>query len=499
MNPAPGGKGGKRPVLLISTNYLTDRILLHTNLLPALEEALCPVVWSPSPSEPSFPRHLETARHFQAYAFQGLLPYWHSVARHFNDFVCDHLGLSVSRRSYWRHRRQHEAGTEYPYLRILARVPAALGLHRWLETFLERRLVRGAGSVAGLTAPLRDLAPAAVVTIYPFHARQMEVAAAAKSLGIPTIAFITSFDNLTTKTRLLIDYDGYIVWSETMRRTLHTLYPHTADKPVVVTGPPQFDILRKEELYQTREEFHAQYGLDPAKKSVVYCLGSPRFLNEDYGALQLLERIAGDPAFAHTQMIVRPHPAFQEEQHKVLGRIRRQFPGVVFQGAQRKDPGSPSPTEETMVEWVNTMRHADVVVNLCSSVALDAAIFDKPVVNVTFDPEPGQPNAGLIDDINYRWEHYKPITESGGTWLAKDMTSLIEAIATYVRHPERHRTGRQAMLRLICGDVDGNASERMAGAIARLAGAAARQPESHPDTAGRPSTAWTTQRIEAKR
>lgn len=470
MNPPTGNRKAKRPVLLISTNYLTDRILLHTNLLPALSENFEPVVWSPSPAEPAFPHHLENARYFQTHVFKGLLPYWISVARHFNDFICDHLAMSASRRSYWLHRRQHETGADYPFLRILAKLPAALGLHRPFEKLLERLLRNSAGRTGDLAAPLRELAPAAVVAIYPFHARQIEVAAAAKSLGIPMIAFVTSFDNLTTKTRLLVDYDGYIVWSENMRDTLHALYPHTAGKPAAVTGPPQFDILRKESLYQTREEFFAQYGLDPAKTTVVYCLGSPRFLNEDYGALQLLERVSGDPAFDHIQWIVRPHPAFQEEQHKVLGQIRQRFPHVVFQGAQRAGPGAPSPTGETMVEWVNTMRHADVIVNLCSSVALDAAIFDKPIVNVTFDPEPGQPNGDLIEDINYKWEHYKPITESGATWLAKDIGSVVEAIDAYARRPERHRAERQAMLRSICGEVDGQAAKRMGAAIAQFAG-----------------------------
>jgi len=45
---------------------------------------------------------------------------------------------------------------------------------------------------------------------------------------------------------------------------------------------------------------------------------------------------------------------------------------------------------------VNTFRHADVVVNFSSTVAIDAAIFDKPVVNLDFDPET-RPAAPGID------------------------------------------------------------------------------------------------------
>jgi len=122
------------------------------------------------------------------------------------------------------------------------------------------------------------------------------------------------------------------------------------------------------------------------------------------------------------------------------------------------------------VEWVNTMRHADIIVNLCSSIVLDGAVFDKPVINVTFDPEPGMPNGELVRDINYKWDHYKPITESGGTWLAKDTDEILEAIRVYSRTPELHSAQRKEMLRFICGEVDGHAAERMADGVMQIAG-----------------------------
>jgi len=458
-----------RSIIFVSTNYLTDRILLHTNLLARLSQRFRPVVWSPASQDEVFPRQLAAARYFERGQHLDAAPYWLTMARHFNDFAWDHTGMSVSRESYWHHRRRHEAGMDRPYLRWLAKIPAAFKLQPVLEKWLERRMLRY-GRQAKVTAWLRQNTPAAVVTMYPFNPRQMEMMAAAKSVGIPIVAFVTSFDNLTTKTRLLLDYDGYIVWSENMRRELHMLYPQSRDRPVIVTGAPQFDILRNESLYQTREEFLGQYGLDPARKTVVYCLGSPRFINEDYGALQLLERVTGKSEFERTQIIIRPHPQFPEHLHKVMGSIRERFPHAAIQGPKENTPGAPCPTDEGIVEWVNTMRHADIIVNLCSSIVLDGAVFDKPVINVTFDPEPGVPNGDLVRDINYKWDHYKPITESGGTWLAKDTDEILEAIQAYSRTPELQSAQRKEMLRFICGEVDGHAAERMADGVMQIAG-----------------------------
>ena len=458
-----------RPIVFVSTNYLTDRILLHTNLLTRLSQSFQPVVWSPASRDEAFPKELPTSRYFEPGKDLEAAPYWLTVARHFNDFTWDHTGMSASRRSYWHHRKRHESGMNRPYLRWLARIPAAFKLQLALEQSLERQMLRY-GRRAKITAWLRRNTPAALVTMYPFNPRQMEMMAAAKSVGIPIVAFVTSFDNLTTKTRLLLEYDGYIVWSENMRRELHALYPQSRNRPVIVTGAPQFDILRNESLYQTREAFLGRYGLDPARKTVVYCLGSPRFINEDYGALQLLERMAGKSEFERIQIIIRPHPQFHEHLHKVMRSIRERFPHVVIQGPKGNTSAAPCPTDEGIVEWVNTMRHADIIVNLCSSIVLDGAVFDKPVINVTFDPEPGTPNGDLVRDINYKWDHYKPITESGGTWLAKDTDEILEAIRVYSRTPELQSAQRKEMLRFICGEVDGHAAERMADAVMRIAG-----------------------------
>ena len=118
-----------------------------------------------------------------------------------------------------------------------------------------------------------------------------------------------------------------------------------------------------------------------------------------------------------------------------------------------------------IVEWVNTFRHADVVVNLSSTVTIDAAIFDKPVVNLDFDPQPGQADQQLIKDVNHKWNHFKPIAESGGVWLVNDFDEMINAVKVYLKQPNLHREKRRWIAEYVCGHLDGKNSERMADAI----------------------------------
>jgi CDP-glycerol glycerophosphotransferase (TagB/SpsB family) len=143
--------------------------------------------------------------------------------------------------------------------------------------------------------------------------------------------------------------------------------------------------------------------------------------------------------------------------------------------------------EDQITEWVNTFRHADVVVNLSSTVTIDAAIFDKPVVNLDFDPQPGQADQELIKDVNHLWTHFKPIAESGGVWLVNDFDELESAVRAYLDDPSLHREQRKWIVDHVCGYADGRCGERMAAAILDFANITAdRSRERLPDST-RPS------------
>ncbi len=133
-----------------------------------------------------------------------------------------------------------------------------------------------------------------------------------------------------------------------------------------------FGVIRQADVAFTNfETLIHDFTMAGAQQSGGTYMGSPRFISEDYGALQLLERMTGDSELKRIQIVIRPHPQFNDRLHKVLGTIRERFPHVVIQGPQRSGPDdAPCPTDEGIVEWVNTMRHADIVVNLCSSIVL---------------------------------------------------------------------------------------------------------------------------------
>lgn len=457
----------KRKVVCLSSLFATDRILLHSTFLDHLLPHAEPIILSEAVNEASFPQDHEYRKYFCPVKLSNGFPHQFTLLRHFETYLWDHQGMSSSRESFWRLRKWKESPGRERMLRSAAKVFAQLGIESWIEQKLEEVLIKNGASVNTLEW-LQETGPGAVLAMYPFLEGQMVAIAAAKRLGIPVLAFITSWDNITTKARMIYRYDGYIVWSEQMKKELHQFYPQSRTCPVTVAGAPQYDVFKQARYQMPRETFLSIYDLDPAKPVILYCLGSPNMIREDYGALQFVERVAQHETLSKAQVIIRAHPGHSERGLTELEKVRDRFPQVVIQGPHRHWRKFPFQGEEAITEWVNTVSHADVVINLSSTMSVDAAILDRPIVNLDFDPEPGGPNQQMVKEVNRVWNHFSPIAQSGGIWLVSDVDELVTATATYLKSPELHREERRWIVELVCGEVDGFAGKRMAEAVVQL-------------------------------
>ncbi|NUO62693.1 MAG: hypothetical protein HOQ12_12200 [Gemmatimonadaceae bacterium] len=457
-------------VVILSSSLLVDRMLTHTAFLDVLGERTAPHVWATSAANPRFTslwaeqpatvRSLPEVRAFREST--------HNFARRVNEAVWDYRQGDPSRASMRRHRRVH-GGSRHPrFAELLARGLAALPVERLLEDALGGWL-RGYERSPESTALLRELRPAALLCTGPFQFEQPAIVASAQRLGVPTLTLIPSWDNVSTKNRMLFQYDGYLVWSERTRQELHERYPHTRTRPVYVVGAPQFDVFFQWRYHVSREAFCAANGLRPDRPFIVYAVGSPNFLKgEPDGAEYLARRVAaGD--LGDVQLLVRPHPI--HDNAEMASRFAGLGDRVRLQATSR--PGTPltarSQDEGAIVDWVNTFRHADVVVNLSSTVTIDAAIFDRPIVNLDYDPAPGGADTPLIRDINHVWTHFAPVAESGGVWLVKNGEEMVAAVRGYLENPALHRERRRWIAEYVCGHLDGRNGERMARAVASFA------------------------------
>lgn len=452
-------------ILLLTTSMLVDRVFKHTSLLDTLNRQANVSIWTTSygnfDGESNWGGIDARVRPFPQIRPFREFPY--NILRRLNEYVWDYRYLPPSRISIMEHVRSKHLPLALRSLHPPARLMAKFRSEQILENSIERLLLNYPRSREA-ELRLREDRPDVIVSTGPFQYEQPAIVSTSKNLKIPTLAYIPSWDNVSTKNRMVFKYDGFVVWNEQTKRELNDFYPYTKDRPVYVIGAPQFDVFHQTRYRTSREDFCAQHKLDPNLPVIVYAIGSPNFLNERHGAEYLAKRVV-EGHLGDVQLLVRPHPIHDNAEMRAL--FDRYSPRVCLQQSPNagKQLSLRTQDEDQIIEWVNTFRHADVVVNLSSTVTIDAAIFDKPVVNLDFDPQPGQADQELIKDINHKWSHFQPIAESGGVWLVNDFDEMEYAISSYLKSPDLHKNERKWIVETVCGYKDGNCGKRMADAI----------------------------------
>ncbi|MDQ3073371.1 MAG: hypothetical protein M3Q97_08940 [Bacteroidota bacterium] len=322
-----------------------------------------------------------------------------------------------------------------------------------------------------LEEQLKASKPDMVVLMWPYRESNITVAAVCKNLGIPIVAHILGFDNISTKGRMIFEYGAYLCWSDNMKKELMTFYPELSANDVYVTGATQYDLFKNKNLTLDRDKFFEKYQLDVNKKLIVVALGSPNFLKEDFFIQPFLNRIVDEGLANEVQVLIRPHPGFKTSEH-LESTIKDSDAAVVLQLAQyhtAQDSAAFQDTDE-IKEWISCLIHSDIVINMSSTFTVDAAFCDKPIINLNFDSQPGKVQEELIKTINANWNHLAPINRTGGLVLANDMDEVIGGLRSYLDDPALHREGRMKLVDLICGYRDGNSAERYAAALNEIAG-----------------------------
>lgn len=376
---------------------------------------------------------------------------------------------SAAARERWR-LRDHEARSVRQKLKRVGRKALArpFASRRGLA-FLERaeRAASRALSTTGRYVELyRALQPTLVFNGSHVHSRNAIAAVhAARWLGIPTATFIFSWDNLTSQGRVLPAYDDYLVWNEDLKHQLLTIYPAVRPERVHVTGTPQFDLHFREEMHWSREEFCARVGADPARPIVLYSTGMAEHMpGEPLIVEQIADMLATMADLGAPQLLVRVYP---KDRSGRFADLERRRPDILFPRAKWVDAWL-TPTVEDNQLYTNTLRHVSAGVNVASTVSLELAMFDKPVINVGYNP-PG-PRPRVDYGSYYDFDHYAPLVRERAVSLARSAADMRAMLRAALSDPSTGRGDRQAFIGRMFGEtLDGRSGERVATVLLRLA------------------------------
>ena len=462
---------GRRPRVLLPVTYgFSVRYLLPTGILDALGRFCSPVVglgWDDDELSALLrERGIEVQRLPDVHLTHGYRMFRRRIAVLHER----RLGSPTS-----RIQRAQRLST-FPFPRSWAIAVA----RRWLDALAvsvpggaakveaaERSQIERGTNLSELQAFLERSQVDAVVSVTPYHDQDALLLLAAARRGTPTLTSVISFDNPTTRERLVARSDRTLVWNRFNAAELTRAYADLDPASVEVVGAPQFDLHRRPDLIVDEATWRDRLGLPTGRPVILYGAGPSTLVPGEAGLVELIDRAIDEARVPGSPfLLVRRHPTDPAEPWSALGRRLRH--GVVADPwAEGANPSRGWPTDDDLVMSNASLAHSAVHVNVCSSMTVDGSVFDRPQIGPSFVPGATWRQRRTLRSF-YRQEHWQPIARSGGLTVVDDEAALVTAIAEALARPESGREGRTRLVKEVLTFDDGRSSERLVAAVERF-------------------------------
>lgn len=432
---------------ITSLHVLISRNILATGILPLLaeRESLRVVILCPKKKEIFFRKEFESL---------GVIIEPLELSYNWRDLFLRYLSLaSLKTKSLFLKRRTEMKGCN-------------LLISKILPSFLGRFLVKLLNPLLSSREPFASLCekyqPALVFATDITNEYDIRLIAEAKRRKIKTVGMVRSWDNLTAKGVIRSVPDELLVNNDIIREEAMKFHGIKSER-IKVVGVPHHDRYFSKNLI-VKENLLGKFGIKPEDSFVLFAPIGDRYLfnnTVDGYVLKLLDKIIPEK----WKILIRLPPADhvkEIEECPFSNRLLIYRPGGNF--------GSVKNTELSRADddiLIEMLRLAKLIVVGPSTLVIDAAIFDKPVILVGFD---GKKNVPYLQSVRryYDYNHFQPVIESGGASLARSEDEFKRFVGIYLANPAVNRAARRKIVELECQFTDGNSSQRVVEELEKL-------------------------------
>lgn len=346
------------------------------------------------------------------------------------------------------------------------------GSHRIFEAWTqsERKLFPSHSNIYEFEELIQDTGADYLLSVTPYLLEEEFLLRAAATRGVKMITAILSFDNLTTRPRIPILFDKYLLWNEYNRQELLRIYPDIKSEDVKIVGSPQFDFYRDHSMVWEESVWRERLGL-PAERPVILFGAGPESITpmEPHIASQLDQAIEQEELPNRPIILLRLHPVDTPTRWEALLKSAKNIVFDLPWQLGREVSGKTNVTQYDIEKLVSTLKHSCVHINTSSTMTLDGAFFDRPQIGPAYDDRPGKKYDRAMRELYLR-EHYLPIAQSGGLQIAYSYAQLCKFIIDAFQKPELYSQERKNMIRMICTYDDGKSTQRVANEIKEFLG-----------------------------
>lgn len=277
---------------------------------------------------------------------------------------------------------------------------------------------------------------------------------AARRLGIKRTCVIYSWDNVA-KARLFTPSDVYMLWSQYMFDQMQLFYPEISKEKLFITGTPQFSFYFNDDYRSNRDAFCEKWAL-PVNRPLILFTGSDHKTSpyDPYLLRDCAEAILSIPEDKRPALIFRRTPAdFTDRYDWVFDKyscIKKMDPVWLNNGTGW---GSAVPTQADIENIVGLVQHCAVVINVASTMALDAATHNKPCLYLSYHPKEARDKGMPVYNTTHDEDHFKVMKDIDAVAYVEHEDALLSTIEKALTAPDTIATGRKKYLHVITNDL----------------------------------------------
>jgi len=291
---------------------------------------------------------------------------------------------------------------------------------------------------------------------------EAEVTLWARHHKIPVIHIVGNYDNLSSKGFRGISVDRLLVWGPNMRDDAIRLHGIPPER-ITMIGSIRYNS-NSNLLVHDKNAYIKSLGLDPTKKTILFAGFKLEY--HYFEMLEIYEQLLNEGD--NVQLILRIYPNKHLMNSVYIGPLldySNRSPNVYVSLADPNYGSGDSDREVLQIEenelW-NSLNYCDVVINVFSTISLEACIFDKPALNMWYFPPPlGVFSRNPVYKDYSQLFHNRRITSYGAIKTARSRKELISLIRDALAHPEVLSVQRRQTVEDECGSLDGKAVERL--------------------------------------
>jgi hypothetical protein len=286
--------------------------------------------------------------------------------------------------------------------------------------------------------------------------------------GAPTAAAIVGWDNPSSYRLPGAPIDYVSCWSEIQKRELVLGSDWPAGR-VNIGGIPSYDGYFRGTWQAPREEYFAMHGLDPNRKLLSYACSFVTFSPNLPNVSALARLVSSGELVEPAQLLIRLHPnhflagSLYEQEARRVRTLVRELPHVHLVEPVPLGGELGYYSGEDMPEKASMMAHSDVFLTVYSTMVVETAIHDRPIVSVCIDAPGGWNTPGKfslsLTEIG-EWPTHQRFRQAGAGQVVTDEAGLCRAVNYYLANPDADRENRHTFIQEECTFTDGSAGAR---------------------------------------